>query len=44
MLAPIGEMRNLCKMLLRKPEENGSLERPRSRWEITLKMNIKYEE
>jgi hypothetical protein len=40
--ARIGEMRNLYKILLGKPEEKIPLGRPRRRWEGNIRMDRKY--
>jgi hypothetical protein len=39
-VARMGERRNLYKVLVRKPEKNRLLERPRRRWEEGIKMNL----
>jgi hypothetical protein len=35
-----GEMRGVYRVLVRKPERNRSLRRPRRRWENNIKMDL----
>jgi hypothetical protein len=37
-VAHMGEMRNVCKILVGKPEGKRSLQRPRHRWEDNIRM------
>jgi hypothetical protein len=37
-VASIEEMRNMCKILVGKPEEKRPLERPRCRWDDNIKI------
>jgi hypothetical protein len=39
-VACMGEMRNACKMLVRKPEGKRPLGRPRRRWEDNIRMML----
>jgi hypothetical protein len=38
--APMGERRNACKLLVRKPEERRTQGRPRRRWVDNIRMNL----
>jgi hypothetical protein len=40
-MAPMGEGRNLYRVLVGKPEGKGPLERPRRRWEEGIKMDLR---
>jgi hypothetical protein len=40
-MARTGEMRNLCNVLVGKPEGKKSLGRPRHRWEDNIRMDIR---
>jgi hypothetical protein len=35
------EGRNVCRVLVGKPEGKRSLERPRHRWEVWIKMDLR---
>jgi hypothetical protein len=37
----MGEGRNLYRILVGKPEEKRPLERPRRRWEVGIKMDLR---
>jgi hypothetical protein len=37
----MGEKRNACRILVRKPEGKRPLERPRRRWVDNIKMDLK---
>jgi hypothetical protein len=37
----MGEKRNVCKVLVEKPEGTRPLERPRRRWEDNIKMDLR---
>jgi hypothetical protein len=39
-VAPIGVMRNACKMLVGKPEGKRQLGRPKCRWEDNIKIHL----
>jgi hypothetical protein len=39
-VARMGEGRNVCRVLVRKPEGKRPLERPRRRWEDRIKMDL----
>jgi hypothetical protein len=43
-VAHMGEIINVCKMLVRNPEENRLLDKPRHRWEDNIKMDLKLSE
>jgi hypothetical protein len=38
----MGEKRKMCTVLVRKPEGKSPLERPRSRWEDGIRMDLRY--
>jgi hypothetical protein len=40
-VAFMGEMRNACKILAGKPEEKRPLRRPRHRWEVNIRMDLR---
>jgi hypothetical protein len=40
-VASMGEMRNIYKILVRKPEEKKPLERARCRWKDNIKMDLR---
>jgi hypothetical protein len=40
-VARIGEGRNVCRVLVGKPDGKRQLERPRRRWEYEIKMDLK---
>jgi hypothetical protein len=40
-VAHMGEGRNAHRILVRKPEGKGLLERPRCRWEFGIKMDLR---
>jgi len=42
-IAHIGEMRNVYKILVRKPEKKRPLRRPKHRWEDNIRLNLKEE-
>jgi hypothetical protein len=39
-VARMGEKKNMYRLLVRKPEGKGTLERPRSRWIDNIKMDL----
>jgi hypothetical protein len=39
-VALMGEMRNVFKILVRKPEMKRALRRPRHRWEVNIKLYL----
>jgi hypothetical protein len=39
-VAQFGKKRNAYRLLVRNPEEKRSLERPRSRWVLNIKMDL----
>jgi hypothetical protein len=36
----VGERRGVCRVLVKKPEENRPLGRPRNRWENNIKIDL----
>jgi hypothetical protein len=40
-VAPVGEKRNVCRILVGKPEGKRPLGRPRRRWEDNIKMDLR---
>jgi len=40
-VAHMGEMRNAYNILVRKPEGKRSLERPTSRWEYNIRIDLR---
>jgi hypothetical protein len=41
LVACMGEMRNALKILVRKPEEKRPHGRPRHRWEVNIRMDVR---
>jgi len=39
-VACMGEKRNVCRVLVGKPEESRPIARPRSRWDDNIKMDL----
>jgi hypothetical protein len=37
----MGEKRNACRMLVKKPEEKSPLEKPRRRWVDNIKIDLR---
>jgi hypothetical protein len=37
----LGDERNACKVLIGKPEREGRLVRPRSRWKDNIRLDVK---